>query len=138
MPKIKERMNLYLCEHGCHNVTVDVDKGVTPFMIPCNFTGRPDRPLNPLKAKDGRCVGVARSSMYPKEIDAKYPYPKPTHEWYRPELLEYSKLSDPEKDHVKNGGLLLRERTDRDPILHTEDMSWDNIKIPDYDSVTNP
>lgn len=132
--KIKERMNIYICEHGCHNITVDVDKGVTPFMIGCEFKGRPDRPANPKYMKNGKCIGTAKSCMYPKEIGENTPYPVPTHEWYRPALKEYSKLSEYEKEHVLNGGLLLRERTDAKPLLNgDDDWTWDDVKIPDYE-----
>lgn len=132
--KIKERLNLYICEHGCHNVTVDVDKGVTPFMIKCVREADKDRPLDPIKSRDGVCIGTAKSCFYPKEIEDHYEYPVPKHEWYRPELSEYAKLSKHEKDHVRNGGLLLRKRTAKEPILHDD---WDgsrDYKIPDYES----
>lgn len=127
---IKEKLNLYLCEHGCHNITVDVDEGVTPFMIRCNFTGRKDRPLNPAKSKNGRCVGMARSCFYPQILPDGAPYPVPTHEWYKPLSLDKINyfneggkvlaLTEAEKEHVENGGLLLRKRTDKKPILHKE------------------
>ena len=133
MKIIKERMDLYICEHGCHNITVDVDKGVTPFMIRCEFTGRPDRPADPSKMKNGKCIGVAESCMYPKQIDDNVKYPVPTHEWYRPDLEEYSKLNKYEKEHVVNGGLLLRKRTDRKPELHEDEWTWDDVVIPDYE-----
>lgn len=116
--RIKERMNLYMCQYGCHNVTVDVDEGVTPFMIDCEFRGRPDRPLNPNYAKDGRCVGVAKSTFYPQQLPPGAPYPKPTHEWYRPSKEELSMLSLAEIEHVNNGGLLLRKRTNAEMLLH--------------------
>lgn len=128
--KIKEKMNLYICEHGCHNVTVDVDKGVTPFMIKCVREGDKNRPLDLAKSKNGVCIGTAKSSFYPKEIDEQYAYPVPTHEWYRPELSEYSKLNEYEKDHVKEGGLLMRKRTDKEPILHSDDADY---SVPDYE-----
>jgi hypothetical protein len=124
--KIKERMNIYICEHSCHNITVDVNKGVTPFMIGCEFTGRPDRPANPLKMKNGKCIGTASSRMYPKELGPGVPYPVPTHEWYRPSLDEFNRLSDPEKDHVKQGGLLLRKRTNAEPLLHENEWDYED------------
>lgn len=119
-------MNIYICEHGCHNITVDVDKGVTPFMIPCEFRGRPDRPANPKKMKNGKCIGIARSCMYPQELGEGIPYPKPEFEWYRPDLKEFNALSNPEKDHVKQGGLLMRKITNKDPILHEDKWSYED------------
>jgi len=121
--KINERLNLYICEHGCHNVTADVHEGVTPFMIRCNFKGRPDRPLNPDKTKDGRCIGTARSCMYPREVEDGYPMPVPTHEWYKPTLKEAKKQDKKwpgSMDHYKNGGLSLRERTNVEILKHKD------------------
>jgi len=133
--KIKERMNIYVCEYGCHNITVDVDKGTTPFMIGCEFTGRPDRPADPSKMKNGKCTGIAKSAMYPKEKDDSTPYPEPTHEWYRPELSQYAKLSKAEKDHVNNGGLLIRPRTDAKALINgIDDWTWNDVKLPDYEA----
>lgn len=114
------KINIYQCQYGCLNVTVDVDEGVTPFMIGCEFTGRIDRPLNPFFAKDGKCIGNATSCFYPTG-----PKPsnigEPTHEWYKPEKKEYEKLHKLEIEHVERGGLLLRPRTDKEPIYHGED-----------------
>ena len=124
---IKERINLYLCEYGCHNITVDVDEGVTPFMIGCEFRGREDRHLNPLKSKNGKCIGLAKSSFYPKVLPSGVPYPIPEYEWYKPKKLhgdvffsgdDVLKLDSLELDHVKQGGLLMRKRTNSLPILH--------------------
>lgn len=131
MKVIKEKLNMYICEHNCHNITVDVDKGVTPFMIRCEFTGRPDRPADPLKMKDGKCIGEAKSCCYPNELDDNTDYPIPTHEWFRPTLLEYSKLGEPEKDHVRGGGLLLRKRTKKTPIMHGDDQHY---SVPNYET----
>lgn len=113
------RINVYRCEYGCNTSTVDVDDGVTPFMIQCRSRARPDRPLDPkYTGPDGFCIGTAQSSFYPKG-------PKPPHirdpewEWYKPTTTEG--LSDGERAHVERGGLLLRGRTDRAPIFHPED-----------------
>jgi len=124
--KIEERMNVYVCEYGCHNVTVDVAKGVTPFMIKCERTADKDRPLDPKKSKDGVCVGTANSCMYPQSLPHGAPYPVPKHEWYRPDLEEFMGLSDPEKDHVKQGGLLLRKRTDAKPLFHKDEWRYED------------
>ena len=126
MTEIKEKMNIYICEHGCHNVTVDVAKGVTPFMMRCVREADVHRPLDPKKSKDGVCIGMSRSSMYPEDLDRGTPYPLPKHEWYRPAIGEFNSLSDPEKDHVKQGGLLIRKRTDAKPLLHKEKWSYED------------
>lgn len=111
------KLNIYVCEFGCHNVTVDVDRGVTPFMIRCEFRGKPGRPLNLKYAENGRCIGTAQSCFYPRGTKPTH-IGEPTHEWYRPEEAELAKLSEPEREHVAQGGLLLRPRTGKEPIYH--------------------
>lgn len=109
--------NVYVCEFGCFNVTVDVDHGVTPFMIDCQFTGRPDRPLNPKYSENGKCSGMAQSCFYPREPRPPH-IPAPTHEWYKPTEEEMVPLMGAEKEHVRRGGLLLRPRTGKEPVYH--------------------
>ena len=112
------KINVYVCEHNCLTVTVDVDEGVTPFFIKCRRLGDPKRPLNPLlTGEDGECIGTARSSCYPRGPKPSH-IPDPQFEWYRPTCLE--ELSSNERRHVENGGLLLRPRTNREPVYHSE------------------
>lgn len=111
-PKLP-RENVYVCEYGCHNVTVDVDKGVTPFMMRCRTTARPGRPLvAKLTGKDGVCMGMARSAMYPREPRPAH-IAGPTHEWYAPSEEERRHLEPAMRDYVEHGGLMIRPRTDR-------------------------
>jgi len=88
------KKNRYSCI-ACKNktITIDVDEGVTPFMIEC-FT-------------DG-CDKFATSAMYmcPQDLPA-------THEWYAPDRKERRRLRGGEKEHVEQGGLLLRPITKR-------------------------
>lgn len=105
---MSERINVYVCEYGCHTVTIDVDEGVTPMFIKCRAAPRPDRPIEKrFLDENGECNGRATSSMYPPP-----PMPswigKPTHEWYRP--TELSDLDPETREHVERGGLLLRKR----------------------------
>jgi hypothetical protein len=86
--------NAYRCkECGRYSVTVHVDQGVTPLFLRCLREG---------------CEGQSVSAMYPPE-----PWPKglgeATHEWYRPDAKQMKKLTPGELQHVKQGGLLLRE-----------------------------
>lgn len=120
-------INVYKCEYNCLTVTVDVDEGVTPFMISCRSRSRPDRPLKPeLTGADGFCIGTANSSFYPR--GPKPPWiSEPKWEWYLPNEteLEAECAAEPESRnsiiaHVKNGGLMLRPRTNREPIYHKE------------------
>lgn len=83
-------LNIYTCEK-CrgHIVTRDVDQGVTPFSIAC-------------RARHG-CGGWMQSSMY-RVFDQTM---RESHQWYRPPTIQV--LTGGEHEHVKNGGLLLRE-----------------------------
>jgi hypothetical protein len=98
------RINVYACQFGCKTVTVDVDVGVTPMFIQCRRKSTEDRPIKPeFLDEHGYCIGTASSCMYPKT-------PKPAHikdpewEWYLPE--------------GEASALLLRPRTDKEPIYH--------------------
>ena len=87
---MERRLNIYDCQkEGHETVTIDRDKGVTPFMIGC-------------PVKD--CGGFSHSRFYTVSDDEV-----PTHEWYIPDQLEKESLSSPTLEHVKKGGLLLRE-----------------------------
>jgi len=83
------RKNIYVCKTCAgHIVTVDVDKGATPFMVDCQATPG--------------CKGMMRSSFY-RVFDQSM---KAGFEWYRPTALQH--LSTGERAHVDKGGLLLR------------------------------
>ncbi len=82
------RKNLYTCDM-CRGeiVTIDTDKGVTPFMISCRATSG--------------CKGFMASSFYHCD-----PARVAQFEWYRPETIEG--FDPATKEHVMKGGLLLR------------------------------
>jgi hypothetical protein len=88
-------------------VTVDIDEGVTPFMIGCTQPG---------------CGGHAFSTFYPKTPRPSF-YPQPSHEWYKPDARELGKLSAGERDHVARGGLLMRPRTNAEPVFHGQEKA---------------
>lgn len=84
------RVNCYVCNHcGYITKTIDVDKGVTPFMHNCE-----------------KCNGLARSTFY-QDIA---PNQKPTQEWFRPTLKQALKMKRNEDmlDHLFGGGLDVR------------------------------
>ncbi|HEV2747511.1 MAG TPA: hypothetical protein VGW34_09470 [Allosphingosinicella sp.] len=87
----KGRKNIYVCDtcHG-HIVTVDVDEGVTPYLIECRAA-----PLG--------CPGYMQSSMY-RVFNQRM---RASWEWYKPAAIEM--LDEFERDHVASGGLLLRK-----------------------------
>lgn len=89
------KKNAYICKE-CNRfiVTVDVDDGVTPFMIKCR--AKPD------------CPGTMYSRCY--QIDQTL---RPTFEWYAPDKEEIERLkADGQgqvvRDHIKRGGLMIR------------------------------
>jgi hypothetical protein len=89
----KGKKNIYTCDKCKGNVvTVDIDRGVTPFMIEC-------------KAMTG-CKGMMKSSLYrvfDQDMRADY-------EWYRPSAIEI--VESHLQHHVDQGGLLLRKSAD--------------------------
>lgn len=105
-----ERRNAYFCKK-CRKVTitVDIDEGVTPAFIKC-----------PHCKKD-----MAGSFMYQIPGCMYFEYVPnigmqlliADYEWYKPKDNEIVLLSDAEKDHVKNGGLLMRRRTKAKAIV---------------------
>lgn len=114
------RENCYRCEYGCINLTVDVDEGTTPFMMKCRRRPTPERPIDKsLLGIDGECIGTATSCFYPKSARPAN-LPAPEWEWYKPDAQETANLGDAERDHVEMGGLILRARTDREPLYHPE------------------
>lgn len=82
------RLNIYTChECGEHIVSKDVDEGVTPFIIQCQFG----------------CHGRMYSSFY-RVFDPEGKM-KWTHEWYRPTIFPPHMT-----EHVAKGGLMLRAK----------------------------
>lgn len=124
------RYNAYQCEFGCLIVTVDVDKGVTPFEIKCRRKPTKDRPIaKKYLDSDGECIGRARSSFYPKRELPKH-YPPVEWEWCLPseeEIVQEIKkwktkgaCEQDVRDWYNGEALMLRPRTDREPIYHDE------------------
>ena len=113
-----ERENVYTCQKcGGYTVTVDVEEGVTPFMIICRAkpkVGAMDKILRDggiiirKRHKDEfECDGEAHSAFYPKGPRPMH-IPAPAWEWYKPIGDAYKKLSVAMKEHVDQGGLDLR------------------------------
>lgn len=84
------KVNRYTCT-TCRQfiVTKDVDRGTTPMFIHC-------------RATEG-CTGLMHSEMYRVPQTLRHGY-----EWYKPHNLRV--LSDATREHVEQGGLLLREK----------------------------
>jgi len=83
----KDKINVYKCTFGHEMITKDIDEGVTPMYLTCD-----------------KCGGYSRSSFYNVDQSLKH-----THEWYKPTKDEIKKLDYNSKEHVKNGGLLLKK-----------------------------
>ena len=94
----KGKLNIYTCD-VCfeHIVSVDLDEGVSPFMINCQVT-------------DG-CKGYMESSIY-HVYDQRM---RPDIVWYRPTEKEQAKMSQAMRDHITHGGLDMRPMTKEDP-----------------------
>ena len=88
----EQKINAYDCAAcGGTIITVDIDDGVTPFMITC-------------RAKE-KCGGNMYSRFYSRTGALL-----PGWEWYTPTDGEKSKLDPYTLQHVNDGGLLLRQR----------------------------
>ncbi len=108
-----DKVNLYRCSAGHATVTIDVDEGVTPFMMGCAHKG---------------CDLDSQSAFYPQGVRTLMVLEKfgqPTHEWYKPTpeqlYMQYSHdvhILANMIDHVKRGGLDLRTRTDKPGVKH--------------------
>lgn len=99
------RENTYTCPKRHATRTVDVADGVTPFMIGCKELG---------------CTEMAESAFYPKELRPLH-VPGPKWEWYKPTEKQAKKKESRfpgTLEHVRRGGLLLRERTGAEPVYH--------------------
>lgn len=122
------RKNVYTCELcSGHIVTVDREKGVTPFLIACRvnphdaklLTNEDNLSLPELQKLDKtrKCRGEMHSAFYRVRPDC----PPATWEWYRPTGDDYTRLSEfTRRDHVDKGGLLLRpikEAAESNPAL---------------------
>lgn len=87
------KINTYTCAAGHQTVTVDLVEGVTPMMLTCKQ-----------RHSDGKhdCTEMAMSAWYRCDQSLT-----PEYEWYKPENLK--KLRPSEREHVKQGGLMLRK-----------------------------
>jgi hypothetical protein len=84
--------NVYVCDYDKNHlrVTVDIHRGVTPFLKKCPVEG---------------CTGIGVSSMYSVGEWGI----EPEWEWYRPSRDEFIGLSRETREHVMRGGLLMRK-----------------------------
>lgn len=91
------RENCYTCQ-SCGKIftTVDIDEGVTPFMVG-------HREFEPKSKCDGDC----HSAFYPKPPRPPH-IPDPKWEWYKPSEEEINSFPESWRDHYRRGGLHLR------------------------------
>ena len=96
--------NVYVCETcGGYTVTVDVDDGVTPFMLGCRAN------VQGMGIYVPTCKGMAQSQFYPVGPRPIH-IPPPAWEWYKPTGADFDNLSAAMKEHVYKGGLDIRRR----------------------------
>lgn len=108
----KGKKNAYVCgKCGRVIITKDIDQGVTPFGIRCRLLveGKP-------------CNGTATSKFY--QLTEAEQAAQPKYHWYRPKEVRH--LSRPEREHVKQGGLLLRPAKQSTKLTLEQDRrsSW--------------
>lgn len=83
--------NVYQCERGHHNLSLDVDKGVTPMFLVCRVDG---------------CGATSSSTMYPKGEPPAHLFPVRVL-WRRPTNGELKRERREGGEHYKLGGLAL-------------------------------
>lgn len=95
------KVNTYTCD-TCNGsiITIDVDEGVTPFMLRCRATPK--------------CPGTSRSALY-REVVSDLNF-RPHYLWVKPDAAEYEKLNKATQQHVDQGGLVL--------IAYEERWAW--------------
>jgi len=101
-----EKRNAYICQKCRHlTLTVHIDEGMTPAFIAC------EKPL---------CDGMAVSFFYRIPPPLQFTGPQgslaPSKEWYRPSKIEMNMLAPRSREHIENGGLLLRDRTQAEAL----------------------
>lgn len=85
---MRGKLNRYTCQKcGDGIVTVDVDKGTTPFMLGCRATAG--------------CEGMMQSACY-RVAESEGP---PAFAWRKPTRAEYKGASAAMKQHFDMGGL---------------------------------
>lgn len=82
------KKNVYVCHCGAAITTLDLEPGVTPFMVKCEA-----------------CGDMMESNFYRVNQDREH-----THEWYRPDNAEYALQKPAVQEHLQQGGLLKRKR----------------------------
>lgn len=82
------RINAYVCYNLHSTITVQLDDGSIPAILKCQTEG---------------CNMPSRSML--GMVNQKFP---PTHEWFKPSDIVVETLSPPDRNHVMNGGLMLR------------------------------
>lgn len=96
MSEAKNAINEYRCPLcGWKAITKTLEDGVTPMFIRCEG-----------KRCDRNTLPAAASMMY-RVNQAQ----QPTHEWYRPDAKELEGSTDGVREHVSQGGLMLRKLT---------------------------
>lgn len=97
------RFNVWVCE-SCHQAFLCYDRhpGTTPFTVA-------HQTLDP----ETSCQGITVSTFYngDRARDALVELGAPSHEWYRPSATALRHESRAARDHVLQGGLLVRPVT---------------------------
>ena len=87
--------NTYTCDTcGQFMVTVHVDDGVTPMLLRCRVSG---------------CKGMGHSAWYRGRPEGAG---EPRWEWFKPTERAIKRMTPEMQDHIRSGGLDLRERHD--------------------------
>ena len=92
------RYNVYACESGHHNLSMDVDEGVTPMFLTCRVDG---------------CGARSSSMMYPKGEPPTHLFPVRII-WRRATNGELKRERREGGEHYRLGGLALEWASSRE------------------------
>lgn len=113
-----KKKNAYVCPQLHITVTEDRDEGTTPMFIDC-----PNCPVLPSEKEEVKRMAVSLMYRINQNLNA-------THEWYKPTKSEmddffadmYPGAFQALHKHVKDGGLLIREKRGFKKLMELKDQ----------------
>lgn len=127
------RLNIYVCEHGCETIAVDVDKGFAPPTIRCRniraiFSSKTD--------SKGQCKGTAYTAHYPKDYafdyihKIKWELGIPSEKEIKEMIRDRPGAEKAIREYCDGTRLLLRPRNPKTPMLFHEKANDETSKKP--------
>ena len=116
------RVNIWVCEHECETITVDVAEGISPTQVRCK---QHPKKINPKHLdENGQCKGKAISANYPTDYaldyleNIKYEMDLPTPEDITAMIKEAPHLEEQIKKYFDGTKLVMKPRTKKPMLFH--------------------